>query len=131
MLGLPAVLETPKPLVALPWGSESMTSTLMSFAASEAAKLIAVVVFPTPPFWLAIANTRLKRRWYHAVSRETKSLFHVKRKTREPAILFHVKQILVSRETESADSEVAIDRSGQRDAGLPYQAGDLRFVTAG
>jgi len=30
-------------------------------AASEAARLMAVVVFPTPPFWLAIAKTLLKR----------------------------------------------------------------------
>ena len=45
----------------------------MSLAANAAARLIAVVVFPTPPFWLAIARTRLKRSGYHAVSRETKS----------------------------------------------------------
>ena len=33
----------------------------MSLAAREAARLMAVVVFPTPPFWLAIAKTLLKR----------------------------------------------------------------------
>ena len=31
-------------------GSESMTRTRKSLAAREAAKLMAVVVFPTPPF---------------------------------------------------------------------------------
>src|ERR1700733_14281258 len=45
----------PRPVVALPCGSESIKSTRRSLAASEAAKLIAVVVLPTPPFWLAIA----------------------------------------------------------------------------
>ena len=34
----------------LPWGSESMTRTLKSLAAKEAARLMAVVVLPTPPF---------------------------------------------------------------------------------
>jgi hypothetical protein len=29
-------------------------------AARAAARLMAVVVFPTPPFWFAIARTRLK-----------------------------------------------------------------------
>jgi len=42
-------------------GSESMTRILRSFAANAAARLMAVVVLPTPPFWFAIANTRLKR----------------------------------------------------------------------
>ena len=40
---------------ALACGSASMSSTFRSKAANEAAKLIVVVVFPTPPFWLAIA----------------------------------------------------------------------------
>ena len=52
----------PRPVVALPWGSESMTRTLRSLAAREAARLMAVVVFPTPPFWLAMAKTLLKRQ---------------------------------------------------------------------
>src|SRR5450759_946554 len=90
-LGMSGSLETPRPLVALPWGSESTTSTRISVAASDAARLMAVVVFPTPPFWLAIAKTLLKRSDYHAVSRETKSVFHVKQK---PVVsrVFHVKQ---------------------------------------
>ena len=40
---------------ALACGSASMSSTFRSKAANEAAKLIVVVVYPTPPFWLAIA----------------------------------------------------------------------------
>src|ERR1035437_6044644 len=74
----------------------------MSLAARAAARLMAVVVFPTPPFWLAIAKTLLKRSDYHAVSRETKSVFHVKQLilrvfhsvSRETVrfALFHVKQ---------------------------------------
>src|ERR1035437_6782604 len=95
-LGLSGSLETPRPLVALPWGSESTTRTRMSLAARAAARLMAVVVLPTPPFWLAIAKTLLKRSDYHAVSRETKSLFHVK----QLFFLFHVKHFhSVSRET--------------------------------
>ena len=34
-----------------------MTSTFFSRTARDAARLMAVVVFPTPPFWLAIAMT--------------------------------------------------------------------------
>src|SRR5690554_7119372 len=44
-------------MVALPWGSRSMSSTLRLVAASEAARFTVVVVLPTPPFWLAIAST--------------------------------------------------------------------------
>src|SRR5215469_4207935 len=48
----------PTPLVAFDCGSQS-TSSVFSFAeASEAARLMAVVVFPTPPFWLATAIMR-------------------------------------------------------------------------
>ena len=42
--------QKPIPVVAFPWGSESTNKTCKSLAASEAARLIAVVVFPTPPF---------------------------------------------------------------------------------
>src|ERR1700690_457316 len=69
----------------------------MSLAARAAARLMAVVVLPTPPFWLAIAKTLLKRSGYHAVSRETKSLFHVKQLlfccTGDFSTVFHVKQL--------------------------------------
>src|SRR5262249_32969449 len=73
-------LLTPRPVVALPWGSESMRRTLKSFAASEADKLIAVVVLPTPPFWFVTAITLLKFS-YASIMRFTwnmRTVFHVK-----------------------------------------------------
>src|SRR5919198_607685 len=48
----------PRPVDALPCGSRSMMSTCSPIAASAVPRLIAVVVFPTPPFWLAMARTR-------------------------------------------------------------------------
>src|SRR3984957_222756 len=51
-------LGNPKPLVAFDCGSQSTSSVFTSAAAKEAAKLMAVVVLPTPPFWLATAITR-------------------------------------------------------------------------
>src|SRR5580704_18232131 len=48
----------PSPVLALPWGSRSISSTRFSIAASAVARLIAVVVLPTPPFWFAIAMMR-------------------------------------------------------------------------
>src|SRR5271157_239167 len=48
----------PRPLVEFDCGSQSTSSVLTSAAASEAARLMAVVVLPTPPFWLATAITR-------------------------------------------------------------------------
>src|SRR5262245_21940625 len=50
-------LSTPLPVVALPCGSRSISNTRRLVATREAARLIQVVVLPTPPFWLAIANT--------------------------------------------------------------------------
>src|SRR6266853_6185598 len=47
----------PKPVDALPWASRSSSSTCSPTAARAVARLIAVVVLPTPPFWLAIANS--------------------------------------------------------------------------
>ena len=55
MLSAPSGSE-PIPLVALACGSRSMSSTLCPRAASPAERLIAVVVLPTPPFWLAVAT---------------------------------------------------------------------------
>src|SRR5690554_1753702 len=50
---------TPKPVEALPCGSRSTTRTdLAAWAASAVARLTAVVVLPTPPFWLATAMIR-------------------------------------------------------------------------
>src|SRR5712671_7873885 len=48
----------PSPVEALPCGSRSMMSTRSPMAASAVPRLMAVVVLPTPPFWLAIARTR-------------------------------------------------------------------------
>src|ERR1700727_1186480 len=48
----------PRPVEALPCGSRSTISTRSPTAASAVARLIAVVVLPTPPFWLAIAMMR-------------------------------------------------------------------------
>lgn len=47
--------------VEFAWESQSMRSVGCSAAARQAAKFTAVVVFPTPPFWLAIAMMRAKR----------------------------------------------------------------------
>src|SRR5882724_3673208 len=52
----------PIPLVALPWGSASTSKVRRSAMASEAARLTAVVVLPTPPFWFAI-ETILAIAW--------------------------------------------------------------------
>src|SRR5215475_8822832 len=46
----------PSPVEALPCGSRSISRICSPTAASAVARLIAVVVLPTPPFWLAIAK---------------------------------------------------------------------------
>src|ERR687894_843235 len=46
----------PRPVEALPWGSQSITTTLRPRRASAAARLTTVVVLPTPPFWFARAT---------------------------------------------------------------------------
>src|SRR5437773_8316887 len=51
----------PSPVLALPCASRSMTRMRWPAAASAVAKLIAVVVLPTPPFWLATATMRARR----------------------------------------------------------------------
>src|SRR5262249_2842438 len=51
-------LTRPRPLVAFDCGSQSMRSVFTSAAANDEARLMAVVVLPTPPFWLATAITR-------------------------------------------------------------------------
>src|SRR5690349_21992634 len=45
----------PMPVEALPCGSRSISSTRCPVAAKAVARLIAVVVLPTPPFWFATA----------------------------------------------------------------------------
>src|SRR5204863_7315194 len=49
---------TPTPVEALPCGSRSRISTFSPIAARAVPRLMAVVVLPTPPFWLAMARTR-------------------------------------------------------------------------
>ena len=49
---------SPSPLPAFPWGSMSTRSTFRSAEARLAARLMAVVVFPTPPFWFEMQMTR-------------------------------------------------------------------------
>ena len=44
--------------MALPWGSRSTTRTRRPDSASAAPRFTAVVVLPTPPFWLAMAMIR-------------------------------------------------------------------------
>src|SRR5580700_7454324 len=48
----------PSPVEALPCGSRSSSSTRSPTAARAVARLIAVVVLPTPPFWLETDSTR-------------------------------------------------------------------------
>src|SRR5262245_32769215 len=49
----------PKALVAFAWGARSIKRVGRSEAANQAARFTAVVVFPTPPFRLTPATTRL------------------------------------------------------------------------
>ena len=48
-------------IVLLAWGSRSMRRVFMPFWARAAARLMAVVVFPTPPFWFAMQMTTEKQ----------------------------------------------------------------------
>ena len=48
---LSSLLDKPKPVVAFPWGSKSITRIFLPWNESAVARLITVVVFPTPPFW--------------------------------------------------------------------------------
>src|SRR4051812_31084560 len=52
----------PSPTESEPCGSKSTSSTLRPYSASEAPRLIVVVVLPTPPFWLHIDTTRARPR---------------------------------------------------------------------
>src|SRR5689334_24215315 len=52
----------PSPVEALPWGSMSRISTRLPTAASAVARFTAVVVLPTPPFWLAMAIIRAREK---------------------------------------------------------------------
>src|SRR5205809_5612109 len=48
-------------IVRCPWGSRSMRRTRFPSSARAHLRFTAVVVLPTPPFWLATAITLLKR----------------------------------------------------------------------
>ena len=50
-LGLSNMLDNPRPVVAFPCGSKSKTRIFFFCWDKPAAKLIAEVVLPTPPFW--------------------------------------------------------------------------------
>src|SRR3972149_4905154 len=65
--------EPPAPDVAFAWGSRSTRRVAFSITAREAARLTAVVVFPTPPFWLATAMTWTKPR--SSKARQTRVIF--------------------------------------------------------
>src|ERR1700684_1527625 len=57
MLGGGSSRPKPRPPVVLAWGSQSMMRVGRPSRARDAAKLMAVVVLPTPPFWLTTAMT--------------------------------------------------------------------------
>src|SRR5438552_3978771 len=63
------------PLVALPCGSPSTNRVRFSAAARLAARFTAVVVLPTPPFWLAIAITRATSAIFRELSRDGRPFF--------------------------------------------------------
>src|ERR1700739_1857136 len=48
--------DSKKAMLELAWGSRSIRSVFFFFRAMAAARLMPVVVFPTPPFWLAIVR---------------------------------------------------------------------------
>src|SRR5215469_12170548 len=48
----------PSPVEAFPWGSMSITRVGSPTAARAVPRLMAVVVLPTPPFWLATTRMR-------------------------------------------------------------------------
>ena len=62
-------MEYPRPLVVLACGSQSTKTVFIWAAASEADRLTAVVVFPTPPFWLAMAMIFAKSLLYTIYSK--------------------------------------------------------------
>src|SRR5438445_2215760 len=56
----------PRPVVALPCGSRSTSRVGRSASARPAARLTAVVVLPTPPFWFTTAMVLRKDPVFHA-----------------------------------------------------------------
>ena len=70
--------STPSPDEAFACGSASITNTFFSSVANDAAKFMVVVVFPTPPFWLAkaiifpilisLSDCEVTNNWRNSVS---------------------------------------------------------------
>src|SRR3954469_5395422 len=58
--GVPTVCSTPRAVLAFPCGSRSMTRVRRPYIASATPRLTVEVVFPTPPFWLAMVTTRIR-----------------------------------------------------------------------
>src|SRR3990167_7359002 len=90
----------PSPVVLFPCGSTSTSSVFFSATASEAPRLTAVVVFPTPPFWLAIAmilaiKTQVKLTCYNIYPNY---LYH-KKMTKERKIFGLHRQLPLTRAT--------------------------------
>src|ERR1700738_2707333 len=65
-------------IVRWPWGSRSMRRTRFPSSASAQPRFTAVVVLPTPPFWLATAMTLLKR-WLDLCAGTWLRLFNLNR----------------------------------------------------
>src|SRR3954471_6109469 len=59
MDGVPTGCSMPSAVLALACGSRSMSRTRRPCKASAAAMFTALVVLPTPPFWLATVSTRV------------------------------------------------------------------------
>src|SRR5271163_1894600 len=76
MLMRSGFLTKPRPLLEFDCGSQSTNSVLTSAAASEAARLMAVVVLPTPPFWLATAMTRPMNLFFYVLRARICEGFH-------------------------------------------------------
>src|SRR5580693_7751296 len=78
----PALFSKPTALVALAWGSRSMSNTRLPFSARQAERFTAVVVLPTPPFWLAIAKSFIEQLvWFQGGNKQRTILaaFYVSR----------------------------------------------------
>src|SRR5579871_5467417 len=58
VVSLRSLRGMPSPVEALPCGSRSITRVGSPTAAKAVPRLMAVVVLPTPPFWLATTKTR-------------------------------------------------------------------------
>jgi hypothetical protein len=114
-----------------------MMRVLFSEAAREAPRLTVVVVFPTPPFWLAIAITLDKsppqekrnvsegagarqhlfhvKRWTNVLANHSESAFHVKQAiSRGNMSRAGLERLSVSRETSASDLAALWDISARK-----------------